>query len=323
MRNWVRGSMLHNPAVPSPRLEVAGLAKSYGQRVVLRDLSFSVGVGECYALLGPNGAGKSTTIRCIQGLTAPDAGGVYLDGRPLADWPAGGHARMGVVAQQDQLDPDFTVEENLWTYGRYFRLPAALIRQRSRELLAFMALEEFAQRPIQSLSGGMRRRLSVARALIHQPQLLLLDEPTTGLDPQARHLLWQRLRALQREGVTLLLTTHYLDEAERLADRVGILQHGSILAEDAPVAMIQKHIPGEVLELRRRDGALPDAENWHQGRVAAAERSGDTLFLFDPQPERVRAHFAADPDYQLLQRPATLEDVFLRLTGRELREGEE
>ncbi|WP_308389889.1 ATP-binding cassette domain-containing protein [Acidithiobacillus sp. AMEEHan] len=308
--------------MPFPRLELQAVAKAYAGRPVLRGLSFAVGVGECYALLGPNGAGKSTSVRCIQGLTPFDSGEIRLDGRPLTQWPAGGHERIGVVPQSDQLDPDFTVEENLWTYGRYFRLPAALIRSRSRELLAFMSLEEFAQRPIQALSGEMRRRLSVARALIHQPQLLLLDEPTTGLDPQARHLLWQRLRTLQREGVTLLLTTHYLDEAERLADRVGILQQGSILAEDAPVAMIQKHIPGEVLELRRHDGALPDAENWHQGRVAAAERSGDTLFLFDPQLDAVRAHFAVDPQYQLLQRPATLEDVFLRLTGRELREEE-
>ncbi|MDD3760822.1 MAG: ATP-binding cassette domain-containing protein [Acidithiobacillus sp.] len=308
--------------MPSPRLELDAVAKAYGGRPVLRGLSFAVGVGECYALLGPNGAGKSTSVRCIQGLTPFDAGQIRLDGRPLTQWPAGGHGRIGVVPQSDQLDPDFTVEENLWIYGRYFRLPAAEIHRRSKELLAFLALEDFARRPIQALSGGMRRRLSVARALMHEPQLLLLDEPTTGLDPQARHLLWQRLRELQRSGVTLLLTTHYLDEAERLADRVGILDGGRIRAEDSPESLIRAQIPGEVLELRRRDGGLPDPENWHQGRVAAAERAGDTLLLFDARLDAARAHFAADPQYQLLQRPATLEDVFLRLTGRELREEE-
>ena len=308
--------------MPSPRLELDAVAKAYPGRSVLRDLSLRVGEGECYALLGPNGAGKSTSVRCIQGLTPIDAGSIRLDGRSLADWPAGGHARIGVVPQSDQLDPDFSVEENLWIYGRYFRLPAAEIRNRSAELLSFMALEDFARRPIHALSGGMRRRLSVARALIHRPQLLLLDEPTTGLDPQASHLLWQRLRELQRRGVTLLLTTHYLDEAERLADRVGILEQGRIRAEDSPARLIQTHIPGDVMELRRRDGAPPDPENWHQGRVAAAERAGDTLLLFDPHLDLLRAHFAVDPQYQILQRPATLEDVFLRLTGRELREAE-
>ncbi|WP_369573624.1 ABC transporter ATP-binding protein [Acidithiobacillus sp. IBUN Pt1247-S3] len=308
--------------MPSPRLELDAVVKAYGERPVLRGLSFRVAAGECYALLGPNGAGKSTSVRCIQGLTPVDAGNIRLEGRPLADWPAGGHGRIGVVPQSDQLDPDFSVEENLWIYGRYFRLPASEIRSRSAELLSFLSLEDFAKRPIHALSGGMRRRLSVARALIHQPQLLLLDEPTTGLDPQARHLLWQRLRELQRSGVTLLLTTHYLDEAERLADRVGILDGGRIRAEDSPAGLIRTHIPGEVLELRRRDGAMPDAENWHQGRVAAAERAGDTLLLFDKQLDPLRAHFAADPQYQILQRPATLEDVFLRLTGRELREEE-
>ena len=308
--------------MPSLRLELDEVIKGYHGQPVLRGLSFAVGVGECYALLGPNGAGKSTSVRCIQRLTPIDAGSIRLDGRALTDWPAAGHGRIGVVPQSDQLDPDFSVEENLWIYGRYFRLPAAEIRRRSKDLLTFMALEDFARRPIQALSGGMRRRLSVARALIHQPQLLLLDEPTTGLDPQARHLLWQRLRELQRTGVTLLLTTHYLDEAERLADRVGILEQGRICAEDSPAQLIQTHIPGEVLELRRRDGARPDPENWHQGRVAAAERAGDTLLLYDPDLDPVRAHFAADPNYQLLQRPATLEDVFLRLTGRELREAE-
>ncbi len=303
-----------------PRLELCALHKNYGGRAVLQGVSLAVGVGECYALLGPNGAGKSTTIRCIQGLTPLTSGTILLDGLPLAQWPAGGHEFMGVVPQGDQLDPDFTVEENLWIYGRYFGLPKEQIRQRSRELLALMMLTEYAHRPLQVLSGGMRRRLAVARALIHAPRLLLLDEPTTGLDPQARHLLWTRLRTLQREGVTLLLTTHYLDEAERLADRVGILDGGILLAEDTPSMLIRTHIPGDVLELRRRDGMLPDPENWHEGRVAAAERAGDTLLLFDRDLDPARAHFAAEPQYQLLLRPATLEDVFLRLTGRELRE---
>ncbi len=310
------------PAVNSVRLELRALRKSYGGHPVLGGLSLQISPGECYALLGPNGAGKSTTIRAIQGLTPLDGGEVLLDGRPVDEWPGGGRGFMGIVPQSDNLDPDFTVSENLRVYGRYYGLSSRVVQQRMTELLEFVSLQEAAQRPIQALSGGMKRRLTIARALIHQPRLLLLDEPSTGLDPQARHLIWQRLRDLRRQGVTLLLTTHYLEEAERLADRVGIIDHGRLLAEDSPAALIQTHIPGEVLEVRRQDGMPPDPGGWHQGQVAASERAGDTLLLYGPDLSAVRVHFAGDPDVRLLSRQATLEDVFLRLTGRELREEE-
>ncbi|MBU2737429.1 ATP-binding cassette domain-containing protein [Acidithiobacillus concretivorus] len=307
---------MSNPAF----LELKHLHKQYGKREILRGVDFSIPAGGCYALVGPNGAGKSTTVRAIQGLTPLDSGEIRMDGQTLSTLGAAGRARIGVVPQMDNLDPDFSVEENLWTYGRYFRLPKTRIRQRSTELLDFMALSSYARQPISALSGGMQRRLTIARALINAPQLLLLDEPTTGLDPQARHLIWQRLRDLRRQGTTLLLTTHYMDEAERLADQVGIIDQGQILAQDTPRGLIESHIPGEVLELRRLDGSTPDPENWHQQQVMLSERVGDTLICYGQNLQQVMTHFVHNPDYRWLQRPASLEDVFLRLTGRNLRE---
>ncbi len=301
-------------------LELKHLHKQYGEREVLRGVAFSIAAGSCFALVGPNGAGKSTTVRAIQGLTPVDSGEIRIEGQTLSTLGAAGRARIGVVPQMDNLDPDFTVEENLWTYGRYFRLSKSRIRQRSAELLDFMALSSYARQPIAALSGGMQRRLTIARALINAPHLLLLDEPTTGLDPQARHLIWQRLRELRRQGTTLLLTTHYMDEAERLADQVGIMDQGRILAQDTPRGLIDNHIPGEVLELRRLDGCAPDPEDWHQPHVAVSERVGDTLICYGQHLQVVMDHFAHNPDYRWLQRPASLEDVFLRLTGRNLRE---
>ena len=259
-------------------------------------------------------------MRAIQGLTPTDGGEIRIGGRLLAEMGRAARADMGVVPQTDNLDPDFSVQENLWTYGRYFGLPKTLIRQRSTELLEFMALSSYAAQPIHSLSGGMQRRLTIARALINAPKLLLLDEPTTGLDPQARHLIWQRLRELRRQGTTLLLTTHYMDEAERLADRVGIIDHGRILAEDSPRGLIATHIPGGVVELRRVDGALPDPQDLHRQWVRISERVGDTLICYGTDLSPLLAHFAEDPAYRWLQRPASLEDVFLHLTGRDLRE---
>ena len=305
-----------NPAF----LELRVLHKRYGGREVLRGVDFAVAAGECFALVGPNGAGKSTTVRAIQGLTPTDGGEIRIGGRALAEMGRAARADMGVVPQTDNLDPDFTVQENLWTYGCYFGLPKALIRQRSAELLEFMALSDYAAQPIHSLSGGMQRRLTIARALINAPKLLLLDEPTTGLDPQARHLIWQRLRELRRQGTTLLLTTHYMDEAERLADRVGIIDHGRILAEDSPRGLITTHIPGGVVELRRVDGELPDPQDLHRQWVSTSERVGDTLICYGTDLSPLLAHFGDDPAYRWIQRPASLEDVFLRLTGRDLRE---
>ncbi len=308
------------PAVNPVFLELRTLHKRYGTREVLRGVDLALARGECFALVGPNGAGKSTAVRAIQGLTPMDDGEIRIGGRGLIEMGRAARAIMGVVPQADNLDPDFTVQENLWIYGRYFGLPKPLIRQRSSELLEFMALGGYAGQPIHALSGGMQRRLTIARALINTPQLLLLDEPTTGLDPQARHLIWQRLRELRRQGTTLLLTTHYMDEAERLADRVGIIDHGRILAEDSPRDLISMYIPGGVVELRRVDGEPPDPQNLHRQWVRASERVGDTLICYGPDLSPLLAYFAEDPAYQWLQRPASLEDVFLHLTGRDLRE---
>jgi len=308
--------------VPSNFLEAEGLYKSYSGRPVLQNFGLRIRTGECYVLVGPNGAGKSTCIRGIQGITPLDAGEIRIAGQPVQSLPHGGRYTLGVVPQEDNLDPDFTVAENLWVYGRYFALPRASIRRRTSELLEFMLLADYAHKPIAALSGGMKRRLTIARALIHEPRLILLDEPSTGLDPQARHLIWQKLRELKRQGVTLLLTTHYMDEAERLADRVGIIDHGRILDEAPPAELIAHHIPPMVLELRRLDGSRPDPEDWHVGRVAAAERVGDTLLLYGADLAGVHRHFAELGGLQLLLRNANLEDVFLRLTGRDLREGD-
>ncbi|AUW31650.1 ATP-binding cassette domain-containing protein [Acidithiobacillus caldus] len=308
--------------MPSNFLEAEGLYKSYSGRPVLQNFGLRIRTGECYVLVGPNGAGKSTCIRGIQGITPLDAGEIRIAGQPVQSLPHGGRYTLGVVPQEDNLDPDFTVAENLWVYGRYFALPRASIRRRTSELLEFMLLADYARKPIAALSGGMKRRLTIARALIHEPRLILLDEPSTGLDPQARHLIWQKLRELKRQGVTLLLTTHYMDEAERLADRVGIIDHGRILDEAPPAELIAHHIPPMVLELRRLDGSRPDPEDWHVGRVAAAERVGDTLLLYGADLAGVHRHFAELGGLQLLLRNANLEDVFLRLTGRDLREGD-
>ncbi len=309
-----------NPAMDLAFLKARGLEKRYGTQMVLRGLDFDIAPGECFGLLGPNGAGKSTTVRAIQGLTPLDAGSIEVDGLDVATAAPAVRARMGVVPQMDNLDPDFTVLENLLVYGRYFRLPRAVVRQRSEDLLEFLALTPWAREPISALSGGMKRRLTIARALINAPRILLLDEPSTGLDPQARHLIWQRLRSLRRDGTTLLLTTHYMDEAERLCDRVAILDHGRILALDSPQALIAAHVPGAVLELRRSDGRPPDPDNRHLQWVDSSERVGDTLICYGHDFAPLLQHFGTQPDYLLLQRPASLEDVFLRLTGRDLRE---
>lgn len=308
------------PAMDSVFLKARGLEKRYGTQTVLRGLDFDIAPGECFGLLGPNGAGKSTTVRAIQGLTPLDGGSIEVDGQDVATAAPAVRAGMGVVPQMDNLDPDFTVLENLLVYGRYFRLPRAVIRQRSEDLLKFLALTPWARQPISALSGGMKRRLTIARALINAPRILLLDEPSTGLDPQARHLIWQRLRSLRRDGTTLLLTTHYMDEAERLCDRVAILDHGRILALDSPQALIAAHVPGAVLELRRSDGQPPDPDNRHLQWVDSSERVGDTLICYGHDFTPLLQVFGGHPDYLLLQRPASLEDVFLRLTGRDLRE---
>jgi lipooligosaccharide transport system ATP-binding protein len=236
-------------ASDAPVLEVSGLRKSYGDIEVLRGLDFAIRRGECFGLLGPNGAGKTTTLRCCLGLTDPNAGTITLVGNPVPQAAREARARVGVVPQMDNIDPDFTVVENLVIYGRYFRLPDALINERIPRLLEFAGLASKGDANIRTLSGGMKRRLTLARALVNDPELLVLDEPTTGLDPQARHLIWDGLRQLLTQGKTILLTTHFMDEAERLCTRLAVIDNGRMIACDSPRALIAAHVEPEVIEV--------------------------------------------------------------------------
>jgi lipooligosaccharide transport system ATP-binding protein len=302
-------------------LNVQGLHKAYGGRAVVAGVSFVLERGECYGLLGPNGAGKTTTLRCCLGLTAPDAGDIHLVGEPVPARAREARARVGVVPQFDNLDPDFSVAENLRVFGRYFGLTEAETRRRIPDLLEFAGLSGKEDARLATLSGGMKRRLTLARALVNDPDLLLLDEPTTGLDPQARHLIWERLKRLLSQGKTILLTTHFMDEAERLCNRLAILDSGRIVAEGAPHALIARHIEPQVIELYGED-----APGWAQSQASALaqriELSGETAFCYvtDEQVAPLLAATARQPALRVLHRPANLEDVFLKLTGRELRD---
>src|SRR6186713_1535245 len=266
-------------------LSVQGLVKRYGGNEVVRGLSFDIRRGECFGLLGPNGAGKTTTLRCCLGLTDPNAGTITLVGEPVPRAAREARIRVGVVPQMDNLDPDFTVTENLVVYGRYFGIDRETLAKRIPKLLEFAGLAGKADAGIRALSGGMKRRLTLARALINDPELLILDEPTTGLDPQARHLIWDGLRQLLSQGKTILLTTHFMDEAERLASRLAVIDHGTLIASDTPRALIAAHVEPDVIEVYGDDArAWADA----QGRPLSTrvEVAGETAFCYakDPQP---------------------------------------
>jgi len=302
-------------------LSVAGLRKSYAGREVVAGISFNLARGECYGLLGPNGAGKTTALRCCLGLTAPDAGDITLAGEPVPLRAREARIKVGVVPQFDNLDPDFTVAENLRVFGRYFGLADAETCRRIPRLLDFAGLAGKEQARLQTLSGGMKRRLTLARALVNDPELLLLDEPTTGLDPQARHLIWERLKHLLQQGKTILLTTHFMDEAERLCHRLAILDEGRIVAQGAPRELIASQIEPQVVEVYGED-APAWAESAAQQYAKRIEVSGETVFCYvdDAQVIPLLAQLANLPRLRTLHRPANLEDVFLKLTGRELRD---
>jgi lipooligosaccharide transport system ATP-binding protein len=300
-------------------LEARGIRKSYAGREVVAGIDLELARGECYGLLGPNGAGKTTTLRMLLGLTHPDAGEITLLGHPVPKAAREGRIRVGVVPQIDNLDPDFTVRENLVVYGRYFGLAEAQMRERLPRLLEFAALEARADSRIQELSGGMKRRLVLARALVNDPELVFLDEPTTGLDPQARHLLWEKLRTLLRQGKTILLTTHFMDEAERLCDRLKIIDHGVTLAEGAPRVLIAEHIEPEVVEVYG-EGVQAWLERDGRRLADRAELHGETAFCYVRDPAAVIASLRAPGSLRFMHRRANLEDVFLKLTGREMRE---
>ncbi len=306
-------------------ISLKALKKSFGRQLIVDGLSFAVRRGECFGLLGPNGAGKTTTLRSLLGLTPFDAGTVTVLGHAIPGQARQTRARIGLVPQQDNLDPEFSVAENLLVFGRYFGLNDADIRGRIPELLAFASLTGKRDARIDELSGGMKRRLTLARALINQPDLLVLDEPSTGLDPQARHLIWSRLKALRAQGRTLLLTTHFMDEAERLCDRLIVIDNGRAIDEGAPHELIARHVEPEVIEVHG-----DRAEAWLARLQAPAdtriEVNGETVFCYTRQPQPLLASLQSaqtgDGSLRFLHRPANLEDVFLRLTGRDLREDE-
>ena len=300
-------------------LTVRDLRKSYGGKEVVAGISFALARGECYGLLGPNGAGKTTTLRCCLGLTAPDFGAITLIGEPVPARAREARTKVGVVPQFDNLDPDFSCAENLLVYGRYFGMSDAAIRARIPRLLEFAGLSGKEDTSIRTLSGGMKRRLTLARALVNDPDLLILDEPTTGLDPQARHLIWERLKRLIADGKTILLTTHFMDEAERLCGRLAIMDAGRIMVEGAPRELIKSQIEPQVVEVYGED-----APGWARDEAAAyaqrCEVSGETAFCYVADAAPLLDHLAARPQLATLHRPANLEDVFLKLTGRDLRD---
>jgi lipooligosaccharide transport system ATP-binding protein len=300
-------------------LAVSGLRKSYDGREVVAGVDFELVPGECFGLLGPNGAGKTTTLRLALGLTQPDAGRITLLDHDVPKQAREARARVGVVPQIDNLDPDFTVRENLLVYGRYFGMRRTAVEQRIPELLDYAELTARAESRIQALSGGMKRRLTLARALINDPDLLFLDEPTTGLDPQARHLIWERLRQLMLRGKTLLLTTHFMDEAERLCHRLAIMDHGRIISIGTPQELIARHIEPEVVEVYG-DGAAEWATVAGSRLATRCERTGETVFCYAQDTRTLIADLAQRGDMRYLHRRANLEDVFLKLTGRELRD---
>jgi lipooligosaccharide transport system ATP-binding protein len=303
----------------APVLSVSGLRKSYGSHEVVRGLDFAIRRGECFGLLGPNGAGKTTTLRCCLGLIDANAGTITLVGEPVPKAAREARIRVGVVPQVDNIDPDFTVVENLIIYGRYFRMPDALINERIPRLLEFAGLAAKGSANIRTLSGGMKRRLTLARALVNDPELLILDEPTTGLDPQARHLIWDGLRQLLSQGKTILLTTHFMDEAERLCTRLAVIDHGRMIASDTPRALIATHVEPEVIEVYG-----DEARSWAaaRGRQLAdrLELAGETAFCYARDAGPLLADLAQTPGVRYLHRPANLEDLFIKLTGRELRD---
>ncbi len=300
-------------------VQARGLTKRFGRFEAVRGIDLDVGRGEVFGFLGPNGAGKSSAMRMIACVSPRSAGDLQVLGMdPDRDGPAI-RARIGVVPQLDNLDNELSVRQNLQLYGRYFGLSRAAVRERAVELLEFAQLTERADDEVEPLSGGMKRRLTIARALVNDPELLLLDEPTTGLDPQARHLLWERLYRLKREGVTQILTTHYMDEAEQLCDRLVVMDGGVIVAEGSPTGLIARYATREVLELRFEPEHRPSGEAV-AGLVDRVEELPDRLLLYTADGEEAQAAVARAGYRPLsaLVRRSSLEDVFLRLTGRTL-----
>ncbi len=307
-----------NSPVSDSIVSARGLSKRFGEYSAVDGIDFEIKRGRCFGFLGPNGAGKTTTLRMLLGLSPMSAGALSVFGLPIPEQARAVRARVGIVPQADNLDPDFSVVENLYIYAAYFGIPKQLAAPRIERLLEFAALTERRTAKVDALSGGMKRRLIIARALINEPELVVLDEPTTGLDPQARHIIWGRLDELRASGTTLILTTHYMEEAERLCDELIIMDHGRILDQGSPGELIARHVEAEVIEVRGERSTLFEPIAHDCG--CRLERMGSSLYCYTDSAGPLIAHLQATPGMVFLHRPAGLEDVFLKLTGRELRD---
>ena len=306
--------------LPTPLVVARGLTKKFGDFTAVSGINFSIEKGESFGFLGPNGAGKTSTMKMVSSVSAPTAGSIDIFGMNTVSYGPEIRSRIGVVPQDDTLELELSVLDNLMMFGRYFDLPRAVIKERAAELLDFAQLTEKRDEAVDKLSGGMKRRLTIARSLINRPELLILDEPTTGLDPQARHLLWERLYRLKSEGVTLIITTHYMDEAEQLCDRLVVMDKGHIVAEGSPRQLIAEHSTREVLELRF---GIESHERWHDELSTFAEKvevlpDRVLLYVHDGDEALRQVHAAGHRPESGLVRRSSLEDVFLSLTGRTL-----
>ena len=300
-------------------VEAKNLVKYYGDVKAVDDVSFKVMKSECFGFLGPNGAGKTTTMQMVHCVLPITSGELYVAGMSVKEKAREIKALIGVVPQEDNLDPDFTVCKNLTVFARYFEIPKKVAEKRATDLLEFLNLTEKSDVIIDNLSSGMKHRLLIARALINEPQILVLDEPTTGLDPQARHLIWDRIADLKKEGVTVLLTTHYMEEAAQLCDRIAIMDYGKIVEEGNPRDIVKKHLGKNILEISYSEEILSFLkETYHN---ATEEVAGDKINVFTNEPEQIlSAVLKKFSPREAIIRDANLEDVFLKLTGRRLRE---
>ena len=304
--------------IAPPIVQVDHLCKRYDGFTAVDGISFAVQPGECFGLLGPNGAGKTSAIRMMYGFAPPSSGSLRIFGLDVTTEWRQIRSRIGVCQQDNTLDPDLSVVHNLLVFAGYFRIPARQARQRAEELLRFFALEKKREAKVGELSGGLARRLALARALINDPELIILDEPTTGLDPQSRHLLWERLQSLRTMGKTYILTTHYMEEAAQLCDRLVIMDNGKILVEGTPTGLIEAHVGSSIIEIR---GADQELRQFLGERAIDFDEMGERLVIYNNGNAEIElAIRSAFHSQQCTFRSASLEDVFLRLTGRELRE---
>lgn len=299
-------------------VQATGLSKAFNSELVVRNIDLKIRRGICFGLLGPNGAGKTTTLRMLLGQSPKTAGELTVLGLPVPESAREIRLRTGVVPQTDNLDNELSVKENLEVYASYFGIDAKKIQDRIMDLLGFVELQDKKDSKIDTLSGGMKRRLSVARSLVNDPELLILDEPTTGLDPQVRHMIWARLRELKQQGKTLLLTTHFMEEAERLCDDLVIMDHGVIICQGHPKDLIKQHVQPEVIEIH---GDIDKLDNVLAGYPGLRKETvGETVYCYTEEPAAILETLETHPEFRFIHRPANLEDVFLKLTGRDLRD---